>query len=45
MARPIAKKVTETPLMKQYMEMKQKHPDAVLLFHVGDFTRRSRRMP
>ena len=37
MARPIAKKVTETPLMKQYMEMKQKHPDAVLLFHVGDF--------
>ena len=23
--------------MKQYLEMKQKHPDAVLLFRVGDF--------
>ena len=23
--------------MKQYQEMKQKHPDAVLLFRVGDF--------
>ena len=27
----------ETPLMKQYVEMKKKHPDAVLLFRVGDF--------
>ncbi|MBP5458125.1 MAG: DNA mismatch repair protein MutS [Paludibacteraceae bacterium] len=27
----------ETPLMKQYYEMKSKHPDAVLLFRVGDF--------
>ncbi|MBO4805988.1 MAG: DNA mismatch repair protein MutS [Paludibacteraceae bacterium] len=27
----------ETPLMKQYYEMKAKHPDAVLLFRVGDF--------
>ena len=27
----------ETPLMKQYREMKKKHPDAVLLFRVGDF--------
>ncbi len=33
----MAKKIVETPLMKQYMEMKQKHPDAVLLFRVGDF--------
>ena len=33
----MAKKIAETPLMKQYMEMKQKHPDAVLLFRVGDF--------
>ena len=23
--------------MKQYIEMKQKHPDAILLFRVGDF--------
>ena len=30
-------KIVETPLMKQYMEMKKKHPDAVLLFRVGDF--------
>jgi len=33
----VAKKVVETPLMKQYFEMKRKHPDAVLLFRVGDF--------
>ena len=24
-------------LIKQYSEMKQKHPDAILLFRVGDF--------
>ena len=24
----MAKKIVETPLMKQYAEMKQKHPDA-----------------
>lgn len=33
----MAKKIAETPLMKQYIEMKRKHPDAVLLFRVGDF--------
>jgi DNA mismatch repair protein mutS len=33
----VAKEVVETPLMKQYFEMKGKHPDAVLLFRVGDF--------
>lgn len=33
----MAKKIVETPLMKQYLEMKQRHPDAVLLFRVGDF--------
>lgn len=32
MAKPV-----ETPLMKQYYEMKKKHPDAILLFRVGDF--------
>ena len=26
-----------TPLMRQYYAMKQRHPDAVLLFRVGDF--------
>ncbi|HOW09985.1 MAG TPA: DNA mismatch repair protein MutS [Bacteroidales bacterium] len=27
----------ETPLMKQYYTVKSKHPDAILLFRVGDF--------
>jgi DNA mismatch repair protein MutS len=31
------KKSTVTPLMKQYNAIKQKHPDALLLFRVGDF--------
>jgi DNA mismatch repair protein MutS len=30
-------KYIETPLMKQYFAVKSKHPDAVLLFRVGDF--------
>ncbi len=29
--------IAETPLMKQYNSIKQKHPDAILLFRVGDF--------
>ncbi|NDV78432.1 DNA mismatch repair protein MutS [Dysgonomonas sp. 511] len=33
----MSKKVAETPLMKQYFEIKGKHPDAILLFRVGDF--------
>jgi len=31
------KVVKETPLMKQYNEIKAKYPDACLLFRVGDF--------
>ena len=31
------KEVKETPLMKQYNEIKRKYPDACLLFRVGDF--------
>ena len=31
------KPVKETPLMKQYNEIKRKYPDACLLFRVGDF--------
>ncbi|MDR3704975.1 MAG: DNA mismatch repair protein MutS [Paludibacteraceae bacterium] len=31
------KEIVETPLMKQYNEMKHQHPDAILLFRVGDF--------
>jgi DNA mismatch repair protein MutS len=27
----------ETPLMRQYNQIKQKYPDAILLFRVGDF--------
>jgi len=30
-------KYVETPLMKQYYDIKTKHPDAILLFRVGDF--------
>ena len=33
----VKKKAVETPLMKQYYEIKEKHPDAILLFRVGDF--------
>lgn len=33
----MGKKITETPMMKQYIEIKKKHPDAILLFRVGDF--------
>jgi DNA mismatch repair protein MutS len=31
------KKIEETPLMKQYFQIKAKYPDALLLFRVGDF--------
>ncbi len=31
------KKYVETPLMKQYYDIKDKHPEAILLFRVGDF--------
>lgn len=31
------KKIAETPLMKQYFSVKAQHPDAMLLFRVGDF--------
>ncbi|MDR2564274.1 MAG: DNA mismatch repair protein MutS [Prevotellaceae bacterium] len=31
------KKYAETPLMRQYYSIKEKHPDALLLFRVGDF--------
>jgi DNA mismatch repair protein MutS len=32
-----AAKTKETPLMKQYLGVKSKYPDALLLFRVGDF--------
>ena len=37
--KPIAQKIEQRnePLLKQYQEMKKKHPDAILLFRVGDF--------
>jgi DNA mismatch repair protein MutS len=37
MLNPEEQKYVETPLMKQYYNIKSKHPDAVLLFRVGDF--------
>ena len=33
----MAKDPLNTPMMKQFVEMKAKHPDAILLFRVGDF--------
>ncbi len=33
----MAKKVTETPMMKQYLRIKAEHEDAILLFRMGDF--------
>ena len=35
--KPIVSKIVETPLMRQYFDIKSKHPDAILLFRVGDF--------
>jgi len=36
-AKKSTKKPAETPLMKQYNQIKSKYPDALLLFRVGDF--------
>lgn len=33
----MGKKIAETPMMKQFIEIKHQHPDAILLFRVGDF--------
>lgn len=33
----MAEKIAETPMMKQFNEIKAKHPDAILLFRCGDF--------
>ncbi len=33
----MSKVVTDTPLMQQHRTIKQKYPDAILLFRVGDF--------
>jgi DNA mismatch repair protein MutS len=37
MSKSEGNRVAETPLMKQYYGVKAKHPDALLLFRVGDF--------
>ena len=34
---PRAKSPSETPVMRQYLSFKEKHPDAVLFFRMGDF--------
>ncbi|MGK0364194.1 MAG: DNA mismatch repair protein MutS [Saprospiraceae bacterium] len=36
-ATKLTKAAKQTPLMKQYFAIKAKHPDAILLFRVGDF--------
>lgn len=33
----MAKQIVDTPLMRQFFDIKAKHPDAILLFRVGDF--------
>lgn len=33
----MSKRAVETPLMQQFYRIKDKHPDAILLFRVGDF--------
>jgi DNA mismatch repair protein MutS len=33
----MASEIVETPMMKQFNEIKAKHPDAILLFRCGDF--------
>ena len=33
----MTKETTMTPIIKQYNELKEKHPEALLLFRVGDF--------
>ncbi len=33
----VEKKYAETPLMKQYYAVKAQHPDAIVLFRMGDF--------
>lgn len=33
----MTKETTMTPFMKQFNELKAKHPDAILLFRIGDF--------
>jgi DNA mismatch repair protein MutS len=33
----VSKNKQETPLMRQYNKIKERHPDAVLLFRLGDF--------
>ena len=33
----MASEIVETPMMKQFNEIKGKHPDAILLFRCGDF--------
>ena len=36
-AKNTTEKSSETPLMKQYNQIKARHPEAMLLFRVGDF--------
>ena len=33
----MAKKGEDTPMLKQYFSIKAQHPEAVLLYRVGDF--------
>ena len=37
MAKNINTDPKDTPMLKQYLELKKKHPDAIILYRVGDF--------
>src|SRR5690242_11701009 len=34
---PVARSSADTPLMRQYLDIKEQHPDCILLFRLGDF--------
>ena len=34
-----------TPMMKQYLQMKEDHPDCILFFRLGDFYEMFKRTP
>jgi DNA mismatch repair protein MutS len=33
----VSRKPAETPLMRQFLDIKEQHPDAIVLFRLGDF--------
>ncbi len=42
---PTAIQTTATPMMRQYLELKERYPDTILFFHLGDFCEMPTRRP